>query len=365
MLGLCTLMKSHYVMAGLKKKQNISILKAVVAKKNALRMRTACSSPSPPVNLTLINVSGRVRIPRADSIFIVTAFKVLTCVVTALIVIMFPSSSRVKLNRVALKDAVWQKLVPRRRRASEPPNTGTADPREQVTGAVSVPNSNEPVRSFLTEQTGPEKVTYTNSELPEGELENRVGMQKAKRKKYDQSCKDFKQEGPCTRGRYHQSKPNTRSKVKLDQLRKLCNLRLTFTWCFCTESESALLKRAQVHSRMKPRVTIKMSCVMGLSSEAAPATKGRKRSDLKSGAGSSSGKSYNFRRRDFYHKTLATRLAKSDRDRSKKGQSKGKARSTGCDPQPAAAKTGQVGTGAPSVPTGHSSKVHLRLCYFL
>lgn len=242
---------------------------------------------------------------------------------------MFPSSSRVKLNRAALKDAVSLKLVARRKRVPESPSNVTAEARQQVVSkalslveADPVPNSSEPVLSFLTYQMGSEKVTHTSSNMPEGEPET------AKRKKYDQSCKDFKQEGPYTRGKYHQSRPHTRSKVKLDQLKKLCNLKLRFTWCFCTESESALLKRTHVHRQVKPRVRIaKMSCNMGFSSDAAPATnKSQKVSGLKSGAG-------------------------------RKGQSRGKVRSTS-DPQPAAADSGQVGTGSQSVPTGLSSKVH-------
>lgn len=146
---------------------------------------------------------------------------------------MFPSSSRVKLNRVALKDAVRLKPIHRRRQVSEPPID--EDRKQDLSEVVSV--RDEPVQSFLKEQMNPEKVTiHTTCNTPEGEPGSCVG--RAKRKRSDQSCKDFHQEGPYTRGKYHQSKADTRSELKLDPLRKLCDLRVRvrFTWCFCTKS---------------------------------------------------------------------------------------------------------------------------------
>lgn len=132
---------------------------------------------------------------------------------------MLPSSSRVKLNRVALKDVIGLQVVPRRRRAGD-----SKQPEESplVSEAVSVKDTAS-VQTFLT--VGPENVTGTVGDTPEGEPEeNCVGTQREKRNKV-QSCKgdntvEFKPQGPDTRG-----KPNTRSRSSLDRLRKLCNLR--------------------------------------------------------------------------------------------------------------------------------------------
>ncbi|GAA6231834.1 uncharacterized protein topaz1 isoform X1 [Lates japonicus] len=156
---------------------------------------------------------------------------------------MFPSSSRVKINRVALKDVVGLKLVPRRRRVLKSPNKVTADAKQHeekkdvsgvmsVKNIASVPNSNKPVQSFLTDHMGPENVSDTASNTAEGEPEDScVGTQKAKRRKRYEPCRDnvsmeFKQKGPYTRGKYHQSKPYTRSKCRLDHIRNTLNLRL-------------------------------------------------------------------------------------------------------------------------------------------
>lgn len=275
---------------------------------------------------------------------------------------MFPSSSRVKLNRSALKDAVSLNMLARRKRVPESQSNVTVEARQRVVSealsvahAPSVPKSSEAVQSFLTDQMGSDKVTHMSSSMLEGEPGNCVGTQNAKRKKYHQSCKDFKPEGPYTRGKYHQSRPNTRSKVKLDQLKKLCNLRLRFAWCFCTESESALLKGTHVARQVKPGVKIsKMSCNMGFSSEAATATNKTSKSQKVSGVE----RTCTFRGRGVCRKALATRVADGGRDRRRKGQSRGKVRSTRCDPPPAAAQSGQVGRRAPSVPSGLSSKVH-------
>ncbi|XP_071356453.1 protein TOPAZ1 isoform X5 [Trachinotus anak] len=104
---------------------------------------------------------------------------------------MFPSSSRVKLNRVALKDVVGLKLVPRRRRVPKSPNNMTPDPENKestsVKATVSEPGSREPVPGVLTDRGGAEN-----------------GPQTAERRKYLQSRKERDgmeagEEGPCFR----------------------------------------------------------------------------------------------------------------------------------------------------------------------
>lgn len=292
---------------------------------------------------------------------------------------MFPSSSRVKLNRVALKNVIGLKLVPRRRRVPTSQNNVPAlSPKQEenylvselvsVKDTASTPSSNEPVQTFFTDQMGPENVTDTARAIPEGQPEeNCVGTQKAKRRKNEPSnenaSKEVKQEGPCTRGKYQQSKLNTRSKSRLDYLRKLCNLSLRFTWCLCTAPGSVqkLLKQAKVHGRVKPRS--KMSCRIELSSEPLVTTKAPKSqtvSDLKPGMSKSSCRS-KPRNGNIKRKTRVTHVAEGGRER--RVQSKVKARSAGCDPQPVAADKGQVPAG--TIPSGLSSKVHFSSVVFL
>ncbi|XP_056254599.1 uncharacterized protein topaz1 isoform X2 [Seriola aureovittata] len=89
---------------------------------------------------------------------------------------MFPSSNRIKLNRVALKDVVGLKLVPRRRRVPKSPDNVTAEPEKQEVTSVketgSVPSSNEPVQSVYTDQRSPENVTDTVSNITEAKPED-------------------------------------------------------------------------------------------------------------------------------------------------------------------------------------------------
>ncbi|XP_038581266.1 protein TOPAZ1 isoform X2 [Micropterus salmoides] len=100
---------------------------------------------------------------------------------------MFPSSSRVKLNRVALKDVIGLKLVPRRRRVPKSQNNVnvTADSEENQeenqlqsmkdTNVTPLPCCSEHVQTPLTDQIWPENVTDTTGAIPEGEPEeNRV-----------------------------------------------------------------------------------------------------------------------------------------------------------------------------------------------
>ncbi|XP_073318978.1 uncharacterized protein topaz1 isoform X2 [Pagrus major] len=96
---------------------------------------------------------------------------------------MFPCSSRVKLNRVAIKDVIGLKTAPRRRRVPTSLNTATADPQtkeenqlvsEPVSVKDTVSSNNEPVQTLLTEQMGPEKLT---ANIPEEEpVENCVDV---------------------------------------------------------------------------------------------------------------------------------------------------------------------------------------------
>lgn len=104
----------------------------------------------------------------------------------------------------------------------------------------------------------------------------------------------------------------------------------------------------QVHSR------VKMSCRIKLNSESLVINKASK-SQTVSPLWCMS-KSCNRSKSRLKRKTCVTHVAKCVGDR--RGQSKVKARAAGCDPQPAAANTGQVPTGTRSIPTGLSSKVH-------
>lgn len=284
---------------------------------------------------------------------------------------MFPSSSRVKLNRVALTDVIGLQEVPRRRRVQKSLRNVTGDPKQpedsqlvsevvSVKDTASVPSSNEPVQTFLTDPVGPEKVTGTAGNTPEGEPEeNCVGTQKAKRNNVQshKGIDTFKPQGPYTRGKYQQSKPNTRTRSRLDRLRKLCNLRLRLTWCFYTASDrfSALLKWTKVHRRVKLRgETPKMFCQIEPSSEAPVDTnKSQTPSDVKFSVGKPSGRRCKSTLGDIKHKSRVSHVAKGGRDRGREGESRVKAGSTGWDPQPAAANTGQVRP----IPTGLSSKV--------
>ncbi|XP_031143063.1 uncharacterized protein topaz1 isoform X3 [Sander lucioperca] len=129
---------------------------------------------------------------------------------------MLPSSNRVKLNRVALKNLVGQP-VPRRRRLPKSWNNVTTDSKKteqnqivsepvSIKDKTSVPNSNEPVQTSKTEQLGPENVTDSTGNTANGEPEeNCVGTQKARRRNNYQPCKGNssvvvnEQQGPYTR----------------------------------------------------------------------------------------------------------------------------------------------------------------------
>ncbi|XP_051247143.1 uncharacterized protein topaz1 isoform X2 [Dicentrarchus labrax] len=80
---------------------------------------------------------------------------------------MLPSSSRVKLNRVALKDVNGVKVSRRRRNVTA--ESQNQEEHHPVCGPVSasVPSSHEPVLTHLTQQMGPENVTDATANTPE------------------------------------------------------------------------------------------------------------------------------------------------------------------------------------------------------
>lgn len=274
---------------------------------------------------------------------------------------MFPCSSRVKLNRVALKDVVGLKAAaaPRRRRVPTSLNTATADPQTQeenllvsepvsVEDTASVSSNSEPVQTLLTDQTGPADTLTCN--IPDEEpVEKCTCAQKEKRSSNIESCKgnksrNLKLEGPLTRGKYHQSKPNTRRKARQDYLRRLCSLRLRCTVCF---SAQTILKQAEVQPRASMSRT-KYSNERLVSD----VPKSQKPLDLKSNVGKASGRG-KFKQGNIKRRNRAADVGKSVRA----GPSSVKARSAGCDPQPAAAHAGQMPAGQP---TTLSSKGHFR-----
>ncbi len=179
---------------------------------------------------------------------------------------MFPSSNRVKLNRVALKDVIGLKVVPRRRRVPEALNNVTGDSKQQqesqlvcevvsVKGSASGPSSYEPVQTCPTDPMGPESVTGAAGDIPEGEPEEEsVGTQKAKGNNVrSYKGKEFKHQGPCTRGKHQQSTPNTRSKSR-------------------TASESCATSDWGLPAAFAPPQTASVRCLSGRRSGARSAT---------------------------------------------------------------------------------------------
>ncbi|KAM8767463.1 uncharacterized protein topaz1 isoform 2-T2 [Acanthopagrus schlegelii] len=127
---------------------------------------------------------------------------------------MFPCSSRVKLNRVALKDVVGLKAAaaaPRRRRVPTSLNTATADPQTKeenllvsepvsVEDTASVSSNSEPVQTLLPDQTGPADTLTCN--IPDEEpVEKCSFAQKEKRSSNIESCKGKRaKSGDCRAG---------------------------------------------------------------------------------------------------------------------------------------------------------------------
>lgn len=241
---------------------------------------------------------------------------------------MFPSSSRVKLNRVALKDVVGLKLTPRRRRVPKLLNRISAESKKQEKNfdsvqlisekdMVSPPGSNKPDQN-LTHTMGSEKKTQPPSTHDEEEPEeNGSGTQKTKRKIDSESRGADKQDGPNT------SKCQ-QSKWGRGWVRNMC-LRPRFIWC--------VFKR--LHGRTNPR-SERSKYQMKLTSQATLARR-RRQTDLTSGR-------CHFRQYDVNGKSGVARRAKSVRVGVREGRSSVKATSAGCDPQPAAAsaKSGRV-----------------------
>lgn len=239
-------------------------------------------------------------------------------------------SARVKLNRVTLKDVLRLKLVPSQRR---PPTTQTVVTAQDTASGPKI-----------TVLTGTKKRNNKAHSIPEGQPEKSCkGMQKAKRSKNIKSCKgnikEFKHEGPLTRGRYQQGRPNTRSKCRLDHLRKQS---VRFPCCFCPASNSVhtLSGQTDVHGQVK--TTCQFSS-QPLTSAETP--KSRTVSHLKHGVSKS-----RSRRGGVKGKTGVNR----DGDRGRRGQGQLKARSSDLQ-SAAAANARQAAKGARSRPT---SKLH-------
>ncbi|XP_030597258.1 uncharacterized protein topaz1 [Archocentrus centrarchus] len=257
----------------------------------------------------------------------------------------------VKLNRVALKDVVGLKLTPRRRRLPKSLNKVPADIRKQEENLVSAqlmseedtvsPPSRSDREQTLTRSVGSENGTHTSSIHDGGEP-----VEKIESKTYPESRRGNKQDGPNTRGKYQQGKPNSSCKRRADPFREVSNLRLRFTWCVCTDLDSTRFRRKGVRSGMKPRSELSpLPYQMKLTGETALVTRkrreGKRQVSLKSGR-------CKFRQRDVNRKSGAARPAKGVRDRGREGQSSVKTQSVGCDLQPAAAaNTGQVRSAAP------------------
>ncbi|CAB1437061.1 unnamed protein product [Pleuronectes platessa] len=117
---------------------------------------------------------------------------------------MFPTSSRVKLNRVALTDvAGLQPHFPRRRRVSRSPSKVSAESEkpEASEGTCAKDTGEEPAKSCSTRRGDPGNA--------------RGGTAKeTRRRKLMESCREsdgaeFKPEGRDTRGEYHRSLSHT------------------------------------------------------------------------------------------------------------------------------------------------------------
>lgn len=137
--------------------------------------------------------------------------------VTVLLVSMFPSSNRVKLNRLALKDVVGLKLAPRRRKTPKAAIGISPDFSKQRQNVLSKPSSVEETASVSgdrdeSSQTVPEpksleKQNDTLKRDLKGKLKGKHAVtQRAKRRSDLQSCTgdnmERKRSGPNTKGKY-------------------------------------------------------------------------------------------------------------------------------------------------------------------
>lgn len=267
---------------------------------------------------------------------------------------MTPSSSRVKTDRAALKNIFRLELVPRRTRVlTSQHSNGTAKrPGEVVAVGHSAPSAQEPGQCFKIQQMGTENVTITARSIPGGRAEeNCVRRQKAMTTTNVKSCEGDGREGlirdgSFTKGRYQQSKSTTRNKCKLDQVRKLCKLRMRLTWRLCAASDSSqtLLNQAASRGRGMCQIKLKMGRLASIKASRRPSRT------------MSHAKSTRCKSRQVNTDTHVTHGAKGGR--SSGGQSKVKAKSAEWDAQPTAANTRRVPAGTRSTPTGLSSKVH-------
>lgn len=145
---------------------------------------------------------------------------------------MFPASGRVKLNRVALKDVIGLKLVPRRRRVQKSPeNEKRVEKHEgpSVEDPTAVMGRNEPVCCVSADHWRPDSATEvasccTAEEEPE---HRRVGTLKALGRHCGQSRRqgdnmEVKQQRAGRRGRYQWS-----HKCRRGRHGKVLNLTLT------------------------------------------------------------------------------------------------------------------------------------------
>lgn len=180
---------------------------------------------------------------------------------------MLPSSSgRVKLNRVVLKDVMGIKLVPPRRPPkpdTKGPTKSTKQEKNLVSEFISKEDavlgsgdSSEPFKTLFIQQREAENGTDTVGDvlLVGGRLEQNANGTELH---FSSGC-DMKpkQSGPSTRGKYVQSKPQTRSSSLSEQQRRLCRVGLRCSWCrFCAD-------HSEVRRRVRRRVRISTSCRM-------------------------------------------------------------------------------------------------------
>lgn len=85
---------------------------------------------------------------------------------------MLQSSSRVKLNRVALKDVIGVKIAPRRRKVQQP----RADSKEEDKSVLEDSGCNKSPRDVLSYKKGAENGRASSIAAPGGKQEKRVGM---------------------------------------------------------------------------------------------------------------------------------------------------------------------------------------------
>nr|XP_019946442.1 PREDICTED: testis- and ovary-specific PAZ domain-containing protein 1 isoform X2 [Paralichthys olivaceus] len=124
---------------------------------------------------------------------------------------MFPSSSRVKLNRVALKDAVGpQPHFPRRRRVSRSPTKVSAEPEkpEASEGTCARDGGDEPVQSWLARRGDPGDAGAEEPEHCCGGSAEETGRRKVMESCRESDGEEFQPEGPDTRDKNRNTHPS-------------------------------------------------------------------------------------------------------------------------------------------------------------